>query len=286
MSGSEPEIRPLELEARGLEELAELLRGAFPRARHVSAAYLEWNYLRNPEGLAFAYNAYVDGRLVAHCAATPLRARVDGAEERGLEMQHAATRPEHAGRGLFKELAERSVQAAVREGFGFAVAPSNAKSSFAFVERLGFQMVEPFEVRIGVGPVPRGGAGAGFQFERVWTREALDWRLSRPDHPYRALRRGEDLVILASGGVPGLQVEVGTFPAAQVARPLPEGRVGPVRVWIGLDPSRRWTGRPFLNLPVRLRPSPLNFIFRDLTGRGRLLETGRVRADMLDYDAF
>lgn len=286
MSGSEPEIRPFEPDARGLEEAAELLRSTFPQARQLSAAYLEWYYARNPDGRVFAYNAYGGDQLLAHCAAVPFRARVHGVEELGLAVVHLATRPEQRGRGLIKALARHSLEAAALGGCRFAIGISNANSTFPFVHRLGFQMVEPFDVRIGLGPVPRRQPGAQPEFERTWTRESLTWRLSRPDHPYRVLRRGGASVILASSGIAGLQVELGTFPDAQIGCPLPEGRVGPLRVWIGLDPSRRWTGRPFLKLPVRLRPSPLNFIFRDLTERGRRLEPGRVRADMLDYDAF
>lgn len=287
MTGSGVEIRPLQPDARGCAEVAELLLLSFPGVKHLSAAYLEWSYLENPEGQAFAYNAYAGDRLVAHCAATPLLGRIDGTEERGLEMQHAATHPNHAGRGLFTELAERSLQSAAREGFSFAVAPSNANSTFAFTRRLGFQLVQPFEVRVGVGPLPKSRPGQAPQFERVWGRESLTWRLSRPDLPYRALHRGDQRVIFADTGILGLEVELGTFPADRIGRELPAHRLRqPIRVWIGLDPSRSFRGRPFVNLPLRLRPSPLNFIFRDLTGRGRQLEAGRVRANMLDYDAF
>lgn len=281
------QVRPLALDPSGFEELAKLQQLVFPKARHLTPAYLEWMYLQNPDGPAFAWNAYAGEQLVSHCAAVPFRARVHGTTDLGLAIRHLATRPEHQGRGFIKALGERSLEAAARGGCTFAIGISNANSTFPFVHRLGFQMVEPFQVRVGVGAVPRGETGARFQFERVWTREVLTWRLSRPDLPYEARRRDEELVVLAPSGVPGLQVELGTFPAALVGRPLPDaGPRRPIRVWIGLDPSRRWYGRPFVNVPVQLRPAPLNFIFRDLTGRGRRLDAGSVHADMLDYDAF
>lgn len=284
------EIRPTNPSPSGLEEVAELLAAVFPRATYIDAAYLDWTYRQNPGGDALGFNAYAEGRLVSHFAVTPLRARIDGEDERGLQMQHAATRPEYRGRGLFVELTERALRAGAEAGYGFAVAPVNASSTRGFVEKLGFQLVRAFDVKLGVGPTPPRSsepAGASVQFERVWNQASLAWRLARPDLPYRALRRGDYASVFASSGLLGIQVELGTFPSHCVPDSLPPvSFANPMRVWIGVDPSRRWSLRHYVDIPLRLRPSPLNFVFRDLTGRGRRLEADRLRADMLDCDQF
>jgi hypothetical protein len=45
-----------------------------------------------------------------------------------------------------------------------------------------------------------------------------------------------------------------------------------------------WRGKPWINIPMRFRPSPLNLIFKDLTGQGRTLDPGTVRFQALDFD--
>ena len=42
----------------------------------------------------------------------------------------------------------------------------------------------------------------------------------------------------------------------------------------------------FFNLPKKLRPSPLNLVFRDLTGENRYLKKEDVELSVLDFDAY
>jgi hypothetical protein len=37
---------------------------------------------------------------------------------------------------------------------------------------------------------------------------------------------------------------------------------------------------------MRLRPAPLNFVFKDLTGRARRIDPGRLRYAALDFDPY
>jgi GNAT superfamily N-acetyltransferase len=283
------DIRPYDPTPEGLAELSRLFRSCFRFGAHMDAAYIDWSYRGNPDGPAIALEARVAGRLAAHFAVTAFRARVFGREELGVQMQHAATHPEHRGRGLFVALAERALELAARAGYGFAVGPANSASLPIFCTRLAFDYVRHFDVRVGVGPAARRRPrpAAPVDFERIFGAEALRWRLVRPDRPYRAQGAGESVRIFAARGVRGIPVELGTYPRERVPRDLPAfAPRHPLRAWIGLDPQRSWWGRPYLGVPVPLRPAPLAFVFRDLSGGGRSLDPRRVRADMLDYDAF
>ena len=281
------EIRPTDTSAPGLQAVAALLRRRFPRAAQVSAAYLAWTYRDNPEGPAIAFDAWDGARLVAHFAATPLRARIEGSEERGLLMQHAATDPGYEGRGLFKALVERALAEGARRGFGHALVLANANSRFAFAERLGFRMIRSLDVRIGIGagPEPQGRSTASW--ERVWEPRSLAWRLARPDRPYRSIVRRGRARILCASGYPGILAELGAQPADALTRGLPPPRAAAfLRVWIGLDPDLDWKGRLYAALPPALRPAPLHFLFRDLGSAGRRPDGERLRVAALDFDAY
>ena len=281
------EIAPSDPSPAGLAAVAALLRPRFPRAAQISAAYLAWSYRENPEGPALAFDAREDGRIVAHFAATPLRARVCGRLERGLLTQHAATAPGFEGRGLFQALVERALSDGAAKGFGHALAFANANSRFAFVARLGFQELRALDVRVGIGPGPAPAARTPASWERVWDARSLAWRLARPDRPYHAAVRGEQARILCASGYPGIQAEVARVARADLPAGLPPApRTAPLRVWLGLDPDLRWRGHAYLPVPVRLRPAPLHFAFRDLGGSGRTPGPAALRVQALDFDAY
>jgi hypothetical protein len=199
------EIRPSDPSPAGLAAVATLLRERFPRAAQISPAYLAWTYRESPEGPALAFDAREGERLVAHFAATPLRARVGGRLERGLLTQHAATAAGFEGRGLFQALVVRTLAEGAAAGFGHALALANASSRFAFIERLGFRELRTLDVRVGIGPHPAPARRSPASWERVWDARSLAWRLARPDRPYRAVVRGESARILCASGYPGIQ---------------------------------------------------------------------------------
>jgi hypothetical protein len=219
--------------------------------------------------------------------ATPMRARVEGSEERALLIQHVATEAGFEGRGLFKALVERALAEGSDQGFGHAIGLANAKSRFALVERLGFQLLGPLDVRIGIGARPATRQRSRVSWERIWEARSLAWRLARPDRPYRAAVRNGRARILCASGYPGILADLGALPADALPRGLPPPRgSAPLRVWIGLDPDLDWSGRAYAALPPALRPAPLHFIFRDLRCEGRSPDRARLRVAALDFDAY
>lgn len=281
------EIRRTVTTPEGLAPVAALLRRRFPRAAHLSRDYLAWTYRHHPEGSAFAFDAWDGERLVAHFAATPLRARVDGIEERGLLTQHAATEPGYEGRGLFKGLVEQALGEAAERGFGHAIALANANSLFAFVERLAFHPIRPLDVRIGLGRPPEPRARSQGSWERVWDARTLAWRLTRPDRPYRAAVRGARARILCASGYPAILADLGSQPTELLPAGIaPPPRAAFLRVWLGLDADLDWAGRAYAPLPASLRPAPLHFTFRDLRREGRRPDPARLRVAGLDFDAY
>jgi GNAT superfamily N-acetyltransferase len=270
------EVRPTDSSSEGLESVAALLRRRFPRATHLSAAYLAWTYWDNPDGRAFAWDAWDGARLVSHVSATPMRARVEGSEEGALLIQHVATERGFEGRGLFKVLVERALAEGGGQGFGHAIGLANANSRFALVERLGFELLRPLDVRIGVGARPAPQQRSPASWERIWEARSLAWRLARPDRPYRAAVRNGRARILCASGYPGILADLGAHPADALPRGLPPPR----------NPDLDWRGRAYAGLPPALRPAPLHFIFRDLRSEGRSPDRARLRVAALDFDAY
>lgn len=281
------ELRRCELAPAALGEVAGLVRRVIPRAREIDADFLAWDYARCPVGPAVGINAYQEGALVGHIAGTPFRAQLAGREERGLNLHHAVTDPAHGGRGIFKAFVSAVLEAGAAEGYGFVVGLPNANSTFGVVERLGFQLVRALDVKLGVGPTPEREAEMEPEFARLWNQAELAWRLARPGARYRVQRRGASARVFAPAGMPGVVAELGTVESAWLGGSRAVTRApGLLRIWAGLDPARRWARRPYLDLPRRWLPAPLNFVFFDLTGGARRLDPAGLRVDLLDFDAF
>jgi hypothetical protein len=210
---------------------------------------------------------------------------VNGAEERGLLSLNTATAPAHQGKGLFTKLADSTYTYAAKHGFGFVIGVANANSTHGFVKKLGFQLVSPLRAMVGIGPLSTRKPGE-VQYERTWHPEALKWRLAHPLYRYTVNHEGALDVLLSERSQLGCRLLLGALPAAALVGIAPEAHKGPIgpRIWVGLDRAMNWTLRPYMNIPMKLRPSPLNLIFKDLTGQGRTLDPSRIRFQAIDFD--
>jgi hypothetical protein len=60
----------------------------------------------------------------------------------------------------------------------------------------------------------------------------------------------------------------------------------PWHLYLGIVPKRGIRSKYYFSIPQRLRPSPLNFIYRSLSHRVEVLEIGHIVFSFLDFDAY
>lgn len=282
------ELKRSDLSEAGIAATSRLLRQVFAGASHLDERYLQWCYNENPAGPAVGFDAYDGDTLAAHYITQPCVCRVDGVDERAVLSLNTATHPDYRGQGLFPKLAAATYAAAREEGYGHVVGVANANSTPGFIRKLGFQLVAGLDVKLGLGPVPAQTTGSEVEarYARSWTDELLKWRLARPGAQYSVTRNALDQRVYAHTGRYGLHVQLASLqePASILELGEPTG-LNPLRLWIGLDHSLDWGSR-YVDVPKRLRPSPLNLIFLDLGGRQRQLEPGRSKLELIDFDAY
>lgn len=283
------EFSPLRFDDATLAAYCALFAACFPGNDKFTPAYLNWLYRANPDGTAVGYDAWQDGRLAAHYVCVPARAHVHGLAGRVLLSLNTATHPDFQGKGLFTKLAELTYAAGAEQGFKGIYGVANANSTPGFIRKLGFQLVRPLEARIGVGRLHIGDTGAGaLAFERCWDQASLAWRCSNPHNPVH-VRKGRvrwqfSAAALGGKGVPAY---------AELRPPTPDfdkhagdGSISPLRLFIGLMPDRSGSYWNYVSIPQRLRPSPLNLIYRALDGDARALDPAAIRFNFLDFDAY
>jgi hypothetical protein len=276
---------PAAATAEALPEIIGLLERVFPRERPW-APDVEWQYLRNPAGPARYVNAFDDAdRLIAHYALlpTPALAEPPIAFAGTYFSANTAVDPSARVPGLMVATARALFRQLQAEGPSLVLGVANENSFQGFVRMLGFRPMGPLSLTLHVpGTLPRVDAPRALANDRAH----LAWRAARPgvaafgdpDHGVLTVR-------LRHLGVPLDAV-------------LSTGLPGNVIGGLGLRRPAAWTPRLYaafgaqvrggVPVPARLRPSPLEYIFRVL-GDAALAEpvsrhlTGR-RFEFLDFD--
>lgn len=255
---------------------AALLANVFPSTDRYSFEYLHWQYGQNPDGEAIGFDAYAEDEIAAHYVTLPIQATICGKHARGVLSLNTATHPNHQGKGLFTRLAEATYSLARELGAQFVVGVANANSTPGFTRKLNFQLISPLDAHIGIGSVET--LDAPTDFSRLWSPDARRWRLRNPSARYFTDGR----VMYSSSQHPLVRAQLTT---SCWEAPAKTRSALPLTVWLGLEPRRKWHGVA-LPIPKRMRPSPLNLIFRDLTGNLQCPDAARVAWCAMDFDAY
>ncbi len=278
----------VETTPEALQRYRALFTACFPAgaAERFSAEYLDWLYRANPDGRVIGFDAWDGDTLAAHYVCLPAQARFEGQTVRVLLSLNTATHPSYQGQGLFSQLAHMCYDAATALGFDAVYGVANANSTPGFIRKLGFQLVGPLEARIGFGPLLRKDSQRTASFERHWSAAALAWRCANPNNPVQRRNGAQGSEFFAPSLSPLLPA-IATLAHAPATPAVASVRwASPLRLFIGMLPEAERAYWNYASIPQRLRPSPLNLIFKPLSARVTRLDPARIRFSFLDFDAY
>jgi hypothetical protein len=96
---------------------------------------------------------------------------------------------------------------------------------------------------------------------------------------FHAAASGHKLPAYAELDAGGLKL-----PAQEPAQAAP--MLSPLRLFIGLAPDASSSYWNYASIPMSLRPSPLNLIYRSFAPRVAGLDPARIAFSFLDFDAY
>lgn len=262
----------------------ELLRIVFPKSKIYNDAYIGWEYKYNPEGEVLGFNAWVGDEIAAHYAAQPISAYINGKEFKGLLSTNIATHPNHLKNNLFVNLAEKTYEYASANNYQFVIGVTNAANTPEFINSLGFQLVGPLEAKIGFGKLHYHELHTGYSFERIWNKNTLGWRLSNPNTSYEVVNQS----IFSPSGNFGIKVIMGNFSeqVSGISRDLSTSMsINPLKLYLGIDRNIDWKKSSYYNLPNKFK-TPMNLVFKDLSGKGLKLDINTLMFRAIDFDAY
>lgn len=278
---------PAKCTKTAFNDYIELFAACFPKVDKFSLEYLEWLYERNPDGKVVGFDAYDGDRLAAHYACIPARAEVAGKEVCVLLSLNTATHPEYGGQGLFTKLAQRTYEAGTALGFDCVYGVANANSTPGFSRKLGFQIVKSLNAKIGVGPPPlKFSQKSTLQFCRTWSEAAVAWRCDCPVNKVSTKVTKNLTEFAAPALFGGLVNAIAGLDHVSISNNHNSVRRAPCNLFIGSVPLGWERFSTYVEIPSFLRPSPLNLIYRSLSGRVERLDPDGVFLSFLDFDAY
>jgi len=302
------------------ERNTELLDHELPNPRFRDASYLRWLYDENPHGEG--YWDSIDGEddlRVAHYALIPQVWRNEEGPVPMLFSLNAVTRTGSQRKGYFKKIGDTIYERARQAGRKGIIAVPNDNSTPAVVKYWKYRFLMQIPVTA-VRPLPRrrgqveshdvneaylasevfAELAGGLDEHRaegwtcVYAPEYLRWRISQP-HARYAVHVTDDVVAITTRSsfakVP-VCVVLKLLPRAGAADSIEAGPViaaacrhhrAPGAVYAGFNARVRVRG---VRLPLKLRPVPLNLLYKslseDVPQDGFELDT----YEFLDMDAY
>lgn len=245
------------------------------RGLHFTDETFRFWYLQNPEGKAISYNAFDDGMMIAHQSFVPEKMLVNGEVVKCLRSMAVVTHPSYRGRRIFSKLTNAAVEEAKRQGYAFIYAITNENSFPSFIRHCGFSFITQLNVKMGFHCNIK--IDGEKTYQRYWTKEALEWRLSH-NYYYR------DGKIIYGSYKPGIKTYMGIQDTNLLNQinSLQMSRTLGITLYVGLGAKLPCT---MINVPKYVKHSPFNFIFKDLTG-GKLpaMTKDNVFYQLIDFD--
>ena len=264
---------------KSIEEVKDLLHITFPnRAEKFSTEYLKWQYVENPRGEVIAYNAYdKEGELAAHYAVIPVEMKIDDKVVKGVLSLNTATHPNHRGKRLFTILAEHTYNRAQELGRKFVIGVANANSTHGFLKNLGFYLIAPLEVKVGVGSPFK--SSYGKKNHVFYDEEVMRWRLRCPYFNYSY----KGYTIYGKIDKPLFHTAVTLFPEElNIDQFGLKTTSAPLNLYVGFGDI---VSKSYFKLPSFIKRSPFNLIFKDLSdGELPRMTTENIVFHLLDFD--
>jgi GNAT superfamily N-acetyltransferase len=282
-------LLPMGHDAATLDQYVALFAQVFPKSANFSSAYLTWLYQANPDGLAIGFDAWAGGTLVAHYACIPCWVDLEGVPVLLMLSLNTATHPDHQGKGLFTQLAQLTYESAAARGVQAVFGVANANSTPGFVKKLGFELVRPLEAKLGWSDlgIDWNRHRLASRFQRRWSAASLAWRMANPKNVVRRIDANgrAQFFARAKGRWLWAYAELGCLTSGLNEANTMAFRVTP-RLYLGLVPDGVAQFAGFADVPERLRPSPLNFIYRSLADAPKRVDPQSLSVSFLDFDAY
>ena len=259
-----------------MQNYSKLLSQVFTNTKKYSLDYLCWQYKDNPFGEVIGFDAFFEGELVAHYVCIPTQYIFKDKVYIGLISLNTATHPQFNGKGLFTKLANSTYNLAIEKGYKFIMGVANSNSTHGFLNKLGFVLIGNLDVVLYFKKYQLDVMDSFFRLDQ--TDIFLQWRSKSPPNSYfysnsQIFSNTDNFFIKAC-----LSNRINIDNRSESNNNLF------VKMSIGINNQKKGIFK--LYVPNKLKPSPLNLIYKKLSLDMPNLIKSQIYFEIMDFDAY
>ncbi len=270
------EYKLVQVKRENLPAYSKLLSEVFTDTKKYTEQFLNWQYFENPAGAVVGFDVFYGDQLVAHYVTIPVIYTINNTSVKGLLSLNTATKKEHQGKGLFLKLANATYELAKQLEYKFVVGVANQNSSHGFINKLGFDLISKLDVKIYIGKVKHKTTQPNY-FRALWNEELIKWRLNNPEGNYFYSANS----VFSGTHLPFFKSLITTNNIYNIK--LDKLKINLLKIAIGLNLNKPSFA---INLPDKFKPSPLNLIFKNLSGEDLKITSENFYFETIDFDAY
>ena len=224
----------------------------------------------------------------AHFALVPIKVLYNGKAYKSALSVFNAVDENHRNLYLFYQLASKSFEIAKLENIKFVMSVASEASSKLYVKCFKFKLISPLKVQIGLSKFQEKN-NQPHKFEVLRDKTTLKWRLNNPRFKYQIYKENHRSIIF-NNNYKLFKMNMGYVNNKEVD-PLNEiiskstFNLNPINIWMGLNNNLKNINMSF-DFPEILKPSPSNFIIKDLKSKETNLSKEDIKFNLIDYEVF
>ena len=273
-------------DTRDTEKYVKLYRKCFYKFPiKKNSVYLNWLYNQNPLGKFIGVDAYEGETLIGQVGGIPQEFNYRNEKIKTLNSINVCVDPKHRGKNLFSEMANRLVEYAKDQGFSYIMAIANKPATYTWKKSINMEYISSLDVLLGYGnlDLPKFVTKNNYFFQ-IWNQKRIKWRINNPYNKVNIYNEYSKIKLISSSVFSFIK----TFAYLdnknyQLKFDKKKTNIFP-RLFIGLVPNIN--KKKFINLPNLIKPSPLNFLIKDLNKSKIKIDKNECLISYLDFDAY
>ena len=268
------------------EKYVKLYRKCFHKyPTKKNSVYFDWLYNQNPLGKFIGIDAFEGETLIGQVGGIPQEFNYMNEKIKTLLSINVCVDPKHRGKNLFSEMANRLVEYARDESYLYIIAVCNKFSTYTFKKSINMDYISSLDVLLGYGNLGlHKFVAKNDYFFQIWNQERIKWRINNPYNKVTIYNEQSKLKFISSSVFSFIKT-FAYLDNKNYSLKLDKKKTNILpSLFLGLVPDIQ--KKKFINVPNFMKPSPLNFLIKDLKKGKTEIKKSECLISYLDFDVY
>ena len=248
--------------------------------------YFEWLYKKNPSGEFIGIDAFDTerGLEIGQVGGVPYIFNYLGTHIKILQSINVCVDKNYRGQKLFKKMASKLELYAKEQNYSLIIAIANAQATPAWINSISMKFLSKLDVFLtyNLSEIEKLNISNEI-FRSLWDDKLINWRRSNPSNPAKVIK-GHKIKLISSSVLSIFKVfsflENKNFSINYDSNEI----IILPNLFLGLLPQKIKTLH--FKIPEIIKPSPLNFLYKDISQKKLNLTKDNCYFTYLDFDAY